>query len=139
MMILFGRRLAEAYVKGLIVRLNERDIECRYAYRASKRGIMDAIRDGVDGVDVDVIVVTEVEMRSGNYTAEEFVYMKYRRDIKIIPIVSIGRKGTAYMAMLLENGIYTALYPEDAGTVGTIEQIILHGRTYKDAALYYGV
>ncbi len=136
MLILYGRLLAENVITDIEMRLLSRGVETSSIRRASKYGVMDVVRDGDGGIYPDVIVLTDNEMQSGPYTAEEFVYMRYSRDIKIMPILSSDKRGTAYMRILLENGIYNALFLRDTNVIN-MSQLMLRGRSYNIPKDYY--
>ena len=138
MLILYGNKLSEDNLKLIQSHLAGNGIASRYIRRASKYGVMDVVRDGDGGEWPDVIVLGDYEMPSGNYTAEEYVYMRYSRDIKVIPVLGGKKRGTDYMRILLENGIYNAIFIGDT-TPRNIEHLIMKGRTYKTARAYYEI
>ena len=138
MLIVYGRLLTDKIVREVEDKLAAHDVIARSVRRASKYGIMDIVRDGDKGEKPDVIILVDNEMPSGPYSAEEFVYMRYSRDVKVMPLLASDLRGTPFMRTLLQNGIYNAIFLRDTNSTN-IAQLIVRGRNYNIAKDYYGV
>lgn len=88
--------------------------------------------------DVDVLVVSEFLQSSKPYDIKDFETLNdILPSLTIIPIFSSERKNTPFINKILSLGIYNALFDEDA-SVSAIVDLIINGRTRKEAKYYYG-
>ena len=136
MNILFGR-LSEDFAAGIAQNLERHNIGLKVFRRGSKKSIAEATAKGIDGEIMDAVVLIYNEMSSGEFTPEEFVYMRFAHDINIIPVISEGWKGTQKVKTLLENGIYNGIYLKEF-TPNSCARLLRNPRSYLAAKNYYG-
>lgn len=123
-------------IKSLNAEFNKRgrDVE-KCASKYQKFGVEQYLSEHSD---VDVLIISEYLQQSNPYVIDDFDRLNdINGNVVIIPILNSERKGTSYVNELLSVGIYTALFQEDA-TITNIADMVLKGRTRKEARYYYG-
>lgn len=131
----FSNTETEGIKKELLEAAKNRGIELVMVHRYRKEGILEYVQEHLD---FQTVILQEVLQRSAPYTADDLVRLTDDRHINVIVSLSPIHQGTDFMAVLYAAGIYNAVFEKDA-YADVIINLMLQGRTRKEARKYYGI
>ena len=108
----------------------------RCEYRQGKAQILQYLQNNPS---TDVIVLSEYQGNDGALTFSELDnYSVIAKEATIILIVEKSQKGGEFLQQLAANGIYNALY-EDEASFETILELVKRPRDKSEGRVYYGI
>lgn len=113
----------------------KRKIELDLVHRYRKEGILEYVKEHPE---YQTVILQEVLQRSSPYSAEDLIKITDDRHVNVIVSLNQNHHGTDYMEKLYTAGIYNAIFECDA-YAETIIDLVIQGRTRKEARKYYGI
>lgn len=113
----------------------KKKIELDLVHRYRKEGIVEYVKEHPE---YQTVILQEVLQRSSPYSAEDLIKITDDRHVNVIVSLNPNHYGTDYMEKLYTAGIYNAIFEQDA-YAETIIDLMVQGRTRKEARKYYGI
>lgn len=111
------------------------DIEMELIHRYRKQGISDYLKEHLE---VQTVVLQEVLQQSSPYAAEDLIQLTDERHVNVVVSLNANHYGCDFMVALYNAGIYNAIFEKDA-YADNLVQLMIQGRTRKEARNYYGI